>query len=183
VNKGIDNTVSELFSSALSSLFSTILGDIIQPGNVITSVELEVGLDVPLIQGTLDPSSGLDDAYEQKYRLNLPIGFFNDRLSVNVGGNYVRGASFGPETEYLAGDISVEYELNPDGSLKIRAYNRNDVTFEGRRNKVGVGLAYREEADSLSDLIREIFGFSKRKKAKNEVIPEDEVIEKVEGGG
>jgi hypothetical protein len=37
--------------------------------------------------------------------------------------------------------------------LKIRAYNRNTLTLEGRKNKVGVGVVYRRESDSFAEFL------------------------------
>ena len=83
--------------------------------------------------------------------------FFNDRLEVNVGGNYVKGAAFVEASEYYAGDVSFGYYITPDRRLKIRAYNQNTLTVEGRKNKVGLGVAYKREYNNVG----EIFGKKK----------------------
>jgi hypothetical protein len=158
LSKGIDNTLSELISTTLSSYLSGLLGDIIPTGQFINSVEFQVDLDIAFTDATSDP---LEDANSESYRVSLPIELFNSRLSVNFGGNYVTGSSFGEAGEYFAGDVAIEYDLTPDGRLKFRAYNRaNELSFEGRKNKVGVGLAYRQEYDSF----REIFSRKRKKK-------------------
>ncbi|MEO6130693.1 MAG: translocation/assembly module TamB domain-containing protein, partial [Saprospiraceae bacterium] len=166
VSKGITSTFSDLISSTLSSYLGGLLRDLI-PENDVISIDLNVAVDLPNKEngGLLDPNGELNDNTASEYHANLPVGFFNDRLSVNVGGNYVNGSSLltANNGKYFAGDITFEYYLTPDRRLKIRAYNRNEVTFEGRKNKVGLGLAYRREYDTFS----EIFAGKKNKKPKD----------------
>src|SRR5690606_22509477 len=126
--------------------------------------DLNIGLDLPFTSGqgtgVIDEEGNIEDPTAASAEISLPLEFFNDRLSVNVGGNYVRGATLVEAGEYWAGDVTFEYHITPDRRLRIRAYNRNTVTVEGRRNKIGVGLSFRREYDSLS----EIFGRRNRKK-------------------
>ncbi len=164
---GIDNTLSELLSASLSSYLSALLGDIIPQGKVLSGVDFQVGFDLALTQGS--PTAFDDNT--TNYGFKLPLEFFNDRLSLTVGGSYVTGATFGQNGKYFAGDVTFEYDLTPDGQLKIRAYNRNSESFEGHKNKVGLGLAYRKEYDRA----RDIFTNRKRKKSLKPV-------EELEGG-
>ncbi len=177
--KGLNNTLSEFISATLSSYLSGLLADIIPEGQVISSVGLEVGVSLPLTQGGfVDASGNIDDPNTTVVGLNLPVEFFNDRLSVAVGGNYVTGATFLPQSQYFAGDIVVEYDLSADGSLKLRMYNRNDYTIEGRKNKVGFGLAFRKEYDGFP----EIFGKKKKEPEPPLTPPQEQPVEPVEGG-
>jgi hypothetical protein len=89
------------------------------------------------------------------------LRFFNDRLAVNVGGNYVTGATLVNNAQYFAGDVTFEYKISNDNRLKIRAYNRNAPTVEGTKNKIGVGLSYRREYDSFAEFLGK-----KKKKAE-----------------
>ncbi|MGB4846952.1 MAG: translocation/assembly module TamB domain-containing protein [Saprospiraceae bacterium] len=160
VSKGITSTLGDLISSTLSNYLGGFLRDLIKSD--VISIDLNVAVDLPNKEtGTLDPNGSPSDYSASAYSANLPIGFFNDRLSVNVGGNYVSGSALEASKggKYFAGDISLEYWITPDRRLKIRAYNRNEVTFEGRKNKVGLGLAYRREYDKFS----EIFSGKKKK--------------------
>jgi len=88
----------------------------------------------------------------------LPLQFFDDRLEVNVGGSYVKGATFENVSQYYAGDVSFGYYITPDRRLKIRAYNQNTLTVEGPKNKVGLGVAYKRDYNNVG----EIFGKKKK---------------------
>lgn len=174
LSKGLDNTLSELIASALSSYLSGLLGEIIPEGQFLTGVGFEANIDVPLTE-TVDPSD-FGNLNTTQFGINLPLEFFNDRLSLTVGGNYVTGSQFGETNQYFAGDVTFEYKLTPDGWLRIRAYNRTSETFEGRKNKVGLGLAYRREYDSFSEI------FSRKKKKKPEPAAPPPPPENIEGG-
>ncbi len=168
VSKGITSSLGDLISATLSNYLGGILRDAIT--SKVVSIDLNLSVILPDKSGGLLGTDGTpEDATARELGFNLPIGFFNDRLSVNVGGNYVTGSSLVAATngQYFAGDITFEYKLTPDGRLKIRAYNRNEVTFEGKKNKVGLGLAYRREYDSFS----EIFAGKKKKQKTVETNP------------
>jgi hypothetical protein len=169
LSKGIDNTLSELISNTLSSYLGGLFADLFPESGVFSGAGFEFAVDIPITnQSTLNSNGELEDPNVTEYRANLPLEFFNDRLSVTFGGNYVRGSSFVTNgSPYFAGDVTFEYKITDDGRLKVRAYNSNNVTLEGRKNKVGLGLAYRREYDSLRDI------FTRKKKKPKETILED----------
>ncbi len=153
LSEGINNTLSELISSTLSSYLGGLLGNLIPTGEVLSGINFQMNLDLPIAQGGSDQTNPLDDPNATIVELDLPLEFFNDRLEVKVGGDYVTGATTLSQSEYWAGDVTFRYELTADGRLSIRAYNQNTLTVEGRKNKVGAGLAYRREYDTFSEFL------------------------------
>jgi hypothetical protein len=158
--RSIDNTLGELLSNTLSSFLGGLLNDLLPEKGNFTGIDFQMYLNLPIT--TTNP----EDFYDSDVGISLPLEFFNDRLSVNVGGNYVTGASLAQQSEYFAGDIQFEYDITPDRRLKIRAYNRSTLTIEGRKNKIGVGLAYRREYGSFGEIFRR-----KKKKSEDQVLP------------
>lgn len=77
---------------------------------------------------------------------------------MNVGGNYVTGATTVSQTEGFAGDVTFKYQITRDRRLSIRAYNRNTLTVEGRKIKSG-----QVSRTSVNTITFRIFG--KRRKA------------------
>lgn len=155
INQGISNTLSEFLASSLSSYLSGLLGDIIPEGKVLSGFGVEVLLDVDLPQGgVIDNSGNIEDPNTSLLGVTLPIEFFNDRLKVALGGNFVYNATFLPQDQYFAGNVALQYDLTPDGDLKIRMYNRNDLTLQGRKNKAGIGLVLRKEYNSFSEIFK-----------------------------
>lgn len=148
----IDATFTDLVSATLSGYLGGLLGNLIPQGKVLSGIDFQLAVNYS-ITGQ-DPT----DTKETGVEIDLPLEFFNDRLEVNVGGNYVKGATFENVSEYYAGDVAFGYYITPDRRLKVRAYNENTLTVEGRKNKVGVGVAYKREYNSLG----EIFGKKKK---------------------
>jgi len=78
-------------------------------------------------------------------------------LQLLVGGNYDYN---NPITQlYSKGvitpDISLEWLINKDGSLRVVGFNRTTIDFTtGQRNRSGVQLTYRKEVDRLGDIFR-----------------------------
>lgn len=154
LSKGFNNTVSEYISATLSNYLGGLFRNIIPEGEFFSGIDFQVGLDIPIATAGVKASpDGLQDESATEVEFSLPLEFFNDRLTVNVGGNYVTGASLYEVSQYFAGDVTFEYWITPDRRLKFRAYNRNTMTVEGRKNKVGVGLAYKREYDSFPEFL------------------------------
>jgi hypothetical protein len=153
IGSTIDATFTDLISSTLSGYLGGLLGNLIPQGKVLSGIDFQLAVDYSIT------GQNPTDTKEQAVEIDLPLEFFNDRLEVNVGGNYVKGATFENVSEYYAGDVAFGYYITPDRRLKVRAYNENTLTVEGRKNKVGVGIAYKREYNSLS----EIFGKKKDK--------------------
>ena len=52
-------------------------------------------------------------------------------------------------------DITIEWMLNKDGSLRVVGFNRTSADYTiGQRNRSGIQLSYRKDVDRLSDIFR-----------------------------
>jgi hypothetical protein len=151
ITSSVNATLTDLVSATLSSYLGGLLGTIIPEGKVLSGIDFQLAVDVSV------PGENPEDFEETVYEIDLPLQFFNDRLEVTVGGNYVTGAVFEGVDDYYAGDVSFGYYITADRRLKIRAYNQNTLTVEGRKNKVGLGVAYKREYNNVG----EIFGKKK----------------------
>ena len=133
---GVGSTSSELLSNQLSNWLSQIstefdIGVNYRPGDQISSQELEVALSTQL---------------------------FDDRVLIdgNVG---VAGTNPGinQRTSNIIGDVNVEVKITPEGKFRIKAFNRSntfDVLHATSPYTQGLGIFYRREFDSLSELFR-----------------------------
>jgi len=126
-------TTTEMLSNQLNYWLSQISNDFdigfnYRPGDQLTSDEVEVALSKQ---------------------------FLNNRVILNVNGNYdVRQTS--ANANQLVGDVEVEYKINPNGKLRVKAFTRaNDhLLYEYAPYTQGVGLFYREEFDTFGDLFK-----------------------------
>jgi hypothetical protein len=133
---GVGSTSSELLSNQLSNWLSQIstefdIGINYRPGDEISSQELEVALSTQL---------------------------FDDRVvidgNVGVAGTHPTGNQ---RASNIIGDVNVEVKITPEGKFRVKAFNRSntyDIINTNSPYTQGVGLFYRKEFDSLSELFR-----------------------------
>ncbi len=150
-SSGLGNTSTELLSNQLSNWLSQIsrkvdIGVNYRPGNDISSEELEVALSTQL---------------------------FNDKLiidgNVGVSGNQPNQNNSG-KTSNIVGDVNMEYKLTDDGRFRLKGYNKSNTVDLLNTNSPytqGIGLLYRREFDSLSELFRKKKTNEKKLKLKN----------------
>ncbi|MFD1630970.1 translocation/assembly module TamB domain-containing protein [Pseudopedobacter beijingensis] len=128
VNSMVRQSVSKLLSDQLNNL----------AGNLIQGVEVNFDL-----ASTEDYSSG---SMENRTDLNIGVSkrFLDDRLKVTVGSNFGLEGTDQPnrETNNIAGDIAVDYQLSKDGRYMLRAYRKNqyEVALQGQVIETGVGF-------------------------------------------
>ena len=138
----IGNTASELFSNQLSNWLSQIsknvdVGFKYRPGNSITNDELELALSTQI---------------------------FNDRVILN--GNI--GNNVNPESKnssQVVGDVDIRVKLTPNGKIQLKTFNHsnNDLIYETAPYTQGVGFSFKEEYNSLEELINKIGSVFKKK--------------------
>ncbi len=160
------NTISELLSNQLSIHLTRLLSEVFTDVGFISGVDFNINYNVydnelsTVGQGGL-PRTG------RALQLRQSLDLFNDRLTVEVGGNVDWGNNLVGTTNsaFLAGDVVIEYAVTQDRRFKVRAYSLTDAAIlGGRRNKLGVGLSWRREFDNknIGDF------FSKMKKDAKE---------------
>ena len=139
----IGTTASELFSNQLSNWLSQISNNVdiglnYRPGNQITNDEIELALSTQM---------------------------FNDRVTINGNiGNNVNPNS--TNNSQLVGDFDVSVKLIPSGKIQFKAYNRanNNLIYETAPYTQGVGFTFKEEYNTINELLRKMKSLFKRKK-------------------
>jgi hypothetical protein len=100
-------------------------------------------------------------------RAGLKVRLFKNVLLL-IGGNldYNNPVTQLYSKGVITPDISLEWILNKDGSIRVVAFNRTTIDFTtGQRRRSGVQLTYRKDVDRLSDIFR-----SKKKIAERDSI-------------
>ncbi len=147
---GAGVTATELLSNQLSNWFSQISDDVDvgvnwRPGNEVSTDEVELALTTHLL---------------------------NDRVSINgnldVGGNQTTTSSTN-STSNIVGDFNVDVKLNKKGTISVKAFNKeNDkLIYENSQYTQGVGLVYREEFNSVGDLVNKYWRIITGQKKEN----------------
>ncbi len=150
------NTISELLSNQLSIHLTQLLSEVFTDVGFISGVDFNINYnvydnEVGLGQGNIPRTTG------SALQLRQSLDFFNDRLTVEVGGNIDWGSNLATSTNssaFLAGDVVIEYAVTRDRRFKVRAYQLTDATILGRRNKRGLGISWRREFDDLGEFFK-----------------------------
>lgn len=141
-------------SKILSQQLNNLAGDLIK------GVELDFDL-----QSSEDYTTG---QRENKTDLNVGLSkkLLNDRLKVTVGSSFgIEGPQqANEETNTIAGDLSVDYQLTKDGRYKVRAYRLNKYQVALQGQVVETGVAFIITIDYTK--FRELFNRSEEQKAQ-----------------
>ncbi|MEZ5002873.1 MAG: translocation/assembly module TamB domain-containing protein [Chitinophagales bacterium] len=147
----VSNQVSNYLTDAISKL--------------ITEVELSFNIiqreDYSLEEPGQTTTVQLD--YTQK--------FINNRLIVNIGGNFEFVDDQSTQGNTIAGDFEVEGLLTEDGRLRGKAFHRTadyDI-FNQDRSKTGVSISYQKDFDTIDELFKPDANKKKRRQNKRNI--------------
>ncbi|MCY7410896.1 MAG: translocation/assembly module TamB, partial [Chitinophagales bacterium] len=155
----VNNSISEFVTNQVSRLASQIRDDVDFNVNY-QSYETTIN--------TADPTSLVK---RNELQVELTKRFLNDRLIVDVGGNFDFGGSGGETSQTssgIAGDFAVEYKITPDGRVSGKVFSESnyDVIDERNKTKNGVALQYTREFDTLKELFKDPEKQKKRDRKK-----------------
>ncbi len=143
------NNLSQFLSSQLSLLVENALKELVADNDVISGFDFDVNYYNNNNAIDINNVSVFDEL-----NINLGPKFFQDRLSVGVGANFVNSTLF---DRLITPHFEVEYSLTKDRRLKIKAYARKDDISQGQlKDRIGGGISWRKEFDSISDFKRQL---------------------------
>ncbi|KAA9333035.1 hypothetical protein F0P96_08605 [Hymenobacter busanensis] len=145
VENQLRGSASQVLTDQLNSL----------TGEYLAGLGLELGVD------SYAAVSGTGQQYNQT-DLNVAVRrqLFNDRLSVRLGtdvplagGNGNQAAGGTSAASQFAGDVSIEYNILPDGRLRLRAFRNNAYEdIDGQFTRTGTSLIFQRDYNSLQEL-------------------------------
>jgi hypothetical protein len=143
------NNLSQFISSQLSLLVENALRELVADNNVISGFDFDVNYY---------NNSNVVDASKvsivDEWNISLGPKFFEDRLSVGVGANFINSQVF---DRLITPHFEVEYALTKDRRLKIKAYARKDDINQGQlKDRIGGGISWRKEFDSFSEFKKQL---------------------------
>ncbi|MFM7015982.1 MAG: translocation/assembly module TamB domain-containing protein [Bacteroidota bacterium] len=99
-----------------------------------------------------------DQVTNDQIEVGVQTSILNNRILIDVSGGTANSPTKGQNTTNIVGDFNVEYMASKDGRFKLKAFNRsNNNTLINNINSnytQGVGVFYRQEFNSFSDLFR-----------------------------
>ncbi len=154
LRSGVNTTLSEFLSSYLLSYFNDAVSDLIKGAEINFSWN-QYDADYIEFDDQLYPNTRSEIGLSYTQRM------FEDRISVNIGGNVDVGRQFQSyDNVAIAGDFIVIYDITKDGVYQLKAFNKFDKDlFDGDYNKIGVSFLASQEFDKFGELF-------KRKNAK-----------------
>ena len=124
------------------------------------------GIDINFdVQSQEDYSTG---QFQNRTDLNVALSkrLLNDRLTVTVGSNFeLEGAqNTNRQSNNIAGDVAIAYQLSKDGRYLLRAYRKNEYEgiLEGYIVETGLGFVISIDYNRF----REIFESAKKREAR-----------------
>ncbi len=163
VNENPNSLSQQVFSLLV---FNTFSGAGIDQARVI---DWQAGLNNIIAQQLNSMTSGIswididfdldDDSETGQADLDIKLkkSFFNNRVTFKATGE--TNINYSSDSHNLSGqfdDVSVEYKINPSGTLKATAYSEqtyNDMVLR-RVNETGAGLVFEKEFVRISDIFK-----------------------------
>ena len=163
----ITNTIGGVMSNLLTNFFNRELEKATK-GILSTYIDINSSLDIQKSASQL----------QANVRAGLKI-LLNKRLVMLVGGNLdYNNTAYTQQLErkgLITPDITVEWMINKDGSLRVVGFNRSSIDLTlNQRNRSGLQLSYRKDFNKLSDI------FKKTKKVPEET--KVNVVQEVKSG-
>ena len=162
------NTVSEFVSNQLSLLLTELFSEFFSNGgNDLSGFDFDIAYNQ---YQTASIQDGANVVRGDEFQVRLKQDFFNDRLTILVGGNVDIGntaRATNPQATgtFVGNDLVIEYVLNRDRTMKLRVYQRLEPDIGGgSRLEVGTGLSFRKEYNSFGDFLSKLKKDGKRLK-------------------
>ncbi len=188
VASDVNNSVSEFISNQLSMYLSDWVSDF------ITDVQFNINYRSyrsDINGGNTGSGEPIDFQNRQELQLALTKTFYNDRILIDVGGNFDFGdiqSADSDRASNIAGDFEIQYSITPDGRLRAKGFRKGkyDMFQDRNRNKTGVGISYQREFNNVKDLFpnirRSLDERNRRKDEKNESPGDDSTpLDKAKG--
>jgi hypothetical protein len=130
-------------NSALNAFLQSEISNI--AGSALKSIDISVGVE----DGTTATGASTTD-----YSFRFAKRFWNNRVSVIVGGKVSTGKEVESADQTFIDNVSLEYRLDNGGTRYVRLFYDKDVEdlLEGNLSEAGAGLVLRKKMDKLSDL-------------------------------
>jgi len=139
------NSVTELLTNRLSSLISNTLG-----GGINLGIDYKGDLGTGIINSSPSNNNSLADSNRRDLTLELNAALFNNRLIID--GNLAVGNSLQVNSQNMAGEVQAEYLINPQGTVRAKAFNRLDdriLNNQSMNYRQGVGFSFNRNFDRL----------------------------------
>lgn len=158
-SKPVSYEINETARNGISNILSQQLNNFAQ--------QYIKGFDVSFDLNSYAANNNEEFSGNTELEVDISKEFFNERLSVQVGGNVgIEGSDNEPGDDMngITGDLVIEYNLTKDGIYKLQGFDKSEYEdiIDGRIRKTGIAFIFNKEFESFKGL----FGRKKEKKMK-----------------
>jgi len=146
----LSNTIGGVVSNYISGFFNKLLSRYIK--NLVVNVDLNSSLE--------ENVQKLQTAAKSNFVYTLLNGRLIITAGINLDYNNPYAIALRNTNFLVTPDITAEWILSKDGRVRVIGFNRTNFDLVGQRNRTGVSLSFRKDADKLS----EIFTFRRGKR-------------------
>lgn len=139
------NTSSFSMNSALNSFLQSEINSI--AGSALKTLDISFGMD---------NSTEEDGTMHTNYSFKFAKRFWNNRLSISVGGKLSTGPDVSGQNKSFFDNVEVQYRLSDISNKYLNLfYNRSVYDFlEGYVGQYGGGFMWKKKVNSLKDIFR-----------------------------
>jgi hypothetical protein len=137
----IGGVVSNFISNALNDLLKQATGDLLK-FDLDVNANLDLNTQVRQFQAIVKPTLRV---------------FLNDRLQLAFGANYDYNNPFLQlqNRSLITPEFEISWLVNKSGTIRVVGFNRSNFELtNGQRNRTGISLTYKKEAENFWDLFR-----------------------------
>lgn len=147
------NTSNITMNSALSSFLQQEINNI--AGTALRTLDLSVGLE---------NTTNADGTTSMDYSFKFAKRFWNNRVSVSLGGRISTGSSASGKTPSFFDNVEVQYRLSDTSNQYLRLFYKHDVYdyLEGYLDQYGAGYMWKRKLQNFKD----IFSFGEKTNTK-----------------
>ena len=153
------NTSTFSMNSALNSFIQSEISNI--TGTALKSMDLTFGMD---------NNTSSNGTLHTDYSFKFAKRFWDNRLSIVIGGKVSSDAQTNNENQSLIDNVSFQYRLDQTAMRYVKLFydkNSNDL-LEGRITEYGGGVVLRKKMSNIGEL----FDFRKKKNVMSPLLPD-----------
>ncbi len=139
------NTGAFSMNTALSSFLQSEINNI--TAGALKTVDLQVGLD--------NTTTATGETHTD-YSFSFAKRFWNNRLSVQLGGKVSTGAEMEGQQQSFFDNVTMEYRLSATGNQYVKLFYKQNVYdwLEGYTGEYGAGYLWKRKLDRLTDIFK-----------------------------
>lgn len=137
------NTSNITMNSALSSFLQQEINNI--AGSALKTLDVQLGLE---------NSAQADGTFSTDYSFKFAKHFWNNRLSISIGGRVSTGTQASGKTPSFFDNVDVQYRLADNSNQYVGAFYKHDVYdyLEGYVDKYGVNYTWKRKLQRLKEI-------------------------------